>query len=99
MSPSIKLLRVIVDKHLSWMDNINLEENKFSKNPALLYKTKSFLDGKEVTSIYYSFLHAVLIMEISHGAVRLCQNQNDLPVNRGKQRTPTLFNSPRQLQN
>ena len=60
MSPSIKLLRVIVDKQLSWMDNINLEENKFSKNPALLYKTKSFLDGKEVTSIYYSFLRCCL---------------------------------------
>ena len=52
---SIKFLGILVDEHLSWIDHINILENKLSKNVGLLYKAKPFLNAKAMKSLYFSF--------------------------------------------
>ena len=56
-SSSIKFIGILVDEHLSWIDNINTLENKLSTNLGLLYKAKQFLN-KSMKSLYFSFFHS-----------------------------------------
>ena len=57
---SIKFLGIMIDENLSWNDHIQIIENKLSKNVGLLYKAKSFLSEKAITSIYFPFFHSYL---------------------------------------
>ena len=41
-SSSIKFLGLLVDKHLSWIDHINVLENKLSKKPRSITQIKTF---------------------------------------------------------
>ena len=45
-SASVKRMGVIVDKHLSQRNHINIVENKVSKNLGLLCKLKNYLNQK-----------------------------------------------------
>ena len=59
-SSSIKLLGVLVDENLTWIDHITLVENTLSRNLGLLHKAKIYLNIKSMVSLYYSFIHSYL---------------------------------------
>ena len=59
-SISIKSLGVIVDEHLNWKDQINVIENKLSKNWGLLQKAKQLLNAEAIKNLYFSFIHSYL---------------------------------------
>ena len=59
-SISIKSLGVIVDEHLNWKDQINVIENKLSKNWGLLQKAKQLLNAEAMKNLYFSFIHSYL---------------------------------------
>ena len=63
---SLKFLGVILDEHLTWKKHIQLIENKVSKNVGVLYKASKLINSKCLRSIYFSFIHAILAMQISH---------------------------------
>ena len=67
-SSSIKLLGVLVDENLTWIDHIALVENKLSKNLGLLHKAKNYLNKKSMVSLYYSFIHSYL----NYGNIAWC---------------------------
>ena len=54
-SSSIKFLSILVNEHLSWIDHINILENKLLKNLGLPHKAKPFLNAKAIKSLYFSF--------------------------------------------
>ena len=49
-----------MDEHLSWIDHINILENKVSKNLGFLYKAKPFLNARLMKSLYFSSFHSYL---------------------------------------
>ena len=59
-SSCIKFLEVVLGEHLNWKDQINVIENKLSKNLGLLHKAKQFLNAKAMKSLYFSFIHSYL---------------------------------------
>ena len=63
---SLKFLGVILDEHLTWKKHIQLIENKVSKNVGVLYKASKLINSKCLRSIYFSFIHSILTMQISH---------------------------------
>ena len=54
-SSSVKLLGVLVDENLTWIDHIALVENRLSKNLGLLHKAKNYVNKKSMVSLL--FLH------------------------------------------
>ena len=54
---SIKFLGVIIDENLTWKNNIEVVENKISKNIGVLYRASHLLDFKNLLKIYFSFIH------------------------------------------
>ena len=67
---SVKFLGVLLDEHLSWKEHIRYTENKIAKNIGLLYRAKPFLDKHSLLTLYYSYIHTFLIMQIYHGLVQ-----------------------------
>ena len=57
---SIKFLRVMLDKHLSWNDRIKTVENKLAKNIGFLNCASYFLNEHFLQTIYFSFIHSYL---------------------------------------
>ena len=51
-----KIERLSSVKFLGVMLDINLIENKFSKNVGLLHEAKQFLNAKAMKSLYFSFI-------------------------------------------
>ena len=58
--PSIKLLGVMLDERISWIDNAGTFENKLAKNICLLYRVSQFLKEDSLKSIYFSYNHSYL---------------------------------------
>ena len=58
--PSIKLLGVMLDERISWIDNAGTVENKIAKNICLLYRVSQFLKEDSLKSIYFSYIHSYL---------------------------------------
>ena len=52
---------VIFDKNLNWNEHLNTIENKVSRNIDILYKNKETINKKGLRSLYYSFIHKLLI--------------------------------------
>ena len=52
---------VIFDKNLNWNEHLSTIENKVSKNIDILYKNKETINKKGLRSLYYSFIHKLLI--------------------------------------
>ena len=57
---SIKFLRVMLDKHISWNDRIKTVENKLAKNIGFLNCASYFLNEHFLKTIYFSFIHSYL---------------------------------------
>ena len=55
-----KIERLSSAKFFGVMLDINLIENKFSKNVGLLHEAKQFLNAKAMKSLYFSFIHSYL---------------------------------------
>ena len=60
----------MLDENLSWKDHTKYIENKVTKNIGLLYRAKIFLDKNSLLTLYYSYIHTYLIMQIYPGAVQ-----------------------------
>ena len=58
--PSIKLLGVMLDERISWIDNAGTFENKIAKNICLLYRVSQFLKEDSLKSISFSYNHSYL---------------------------------------
>ena len=57
----LKSLDVILDEHLfSWKKDIQLIENKVSKNVRVFYKTSKLINSKCLRSMYFSFIHSYI---------------------------------------
>ena len=67
-SSSIKLLGLLVDENLTWIDHITLVENKLSKNVGLLHKAQNYLNKKSMVNLYYSLIHSYL----NYGNIARC---------------------------
>ena len=53
---SIKYLGVLIDKHLTWKEDITVIENKVSKNLGLLYRAKGVLASTALKNLCFSFI-------------------------------------------
>ena len=53
-------LGVLIDEKLSWKFHIKYIEGKISKNVAMLYRTKPFLNNESLKNLYFSFIHSYL---------------------------------------
>ena len=62
---SIKFLGVSLDKNLSWKPKIKYTENQISKNIALLFRARLFLNKKWLLSLYYLYIQGY----INYGSV------------------------------
>ena len=58
----------MVDEHLNWKDQINVTENKLSKNLGLLHKAKQFLNTKTMKSLIFHSFIAIRPMEMLYYA-------------------------------
>ena len=56
----IKFLGVILDKHISWMDNVRTVENKITENIGSLYRVRQFLNEESLKTVYLSYNHSYL---------------------------------------
>ena len=54
---SVKFQGVIIDQNLTWKNHIEVLENKFFRNIAVLYRASHLLDFKNLLKIYFSFIH------------------------------------------
>ena len=57
---SIKILGVMLDKHISWTDHVRTVENKIAKNIGLLYRVSQFLNEDSLKTVYFSYIHSYL---------------------------------------
>ena len=57
---SLMFLGVILDEHLTWKKDMQLIENKLSKDVGVLYKTSKLINCKCLRSIYFSFIHSYI---------------------------------------
>ena len=57
---SLMFLGVILFEHLAWKKQMQLIENKVSKNVGVLYKTGKLINSKCLQSIYFSFIHSYI---------------------------------------
>ena len=64
----MKLLGVLVDENITWVDHITTAENELSKNIGLLYKAKNYLNKKPLVNLYYSIIDSYL----NYGNVAWC---------------------------
>ena len=58
---SIKLLRVFLDQHLTWKEQVKLTENKIAKKHRyIIYNARPYLDKRRLLCLYYSCIHFYL---------------------------------------
>ena len=57
---SIKLLGVMMDEHISWIDNVGTVEDKIAKNVGLLYWVSQFLNEDSLKTVYFLYIHSYL---------------------------------------
>ncbi|MBY0581213.1 MAG: endonuclease/exonuclease/phosphatase family protein, partial [Rickettsiales bacterium] len=55
-----KFLGIFIDENLSWRPHINNISNKVAKSIGILYKSRDILNKKQLTELYYSFIHCHL---------------------------------------
>ena len=53
---SLKFLEVLLDKNVTWRENLKYIENKCSKNIGLLYKAKDHVNKKCLLHRYFSYV-------------------------------------------
>ena len=57
---TIKLLVVMMDEHISWIDDARTVENKIAKNIGFLYRVSQFLNEDSLKAVYFSYIHSYL---------------------------------------
>ena len=57
---SIKVLVVMLEEHISWIDHVKAIENKIAKNTGLLYCVSQFLNEDPLKTVYFSYIHSYL---------------------------------------
>ena len=57
---SIKLLGVMLDEHISWIDPVKTVENKIAKNVVLLYHVSQFLNEDYFKTVYFVYIYSYL---------------------------------------
>ena len=67
---SIKFLRVMLDKHISWIDHVRTVESKIAKNIGLLYHVRQFLNEDSLKTLYFSVLYPYILSTCSVGSVK-----------------------------
>ena len=55
---SIKVLGVMLGKHISWIDHVRTVENKIAKNIGLLYRVSQLLNEDSVKAVYFWYIHS-----------------------------------------
>ena len=56
----IKVLGVILEEHISWINHVKTAENKIAKNTGLLYCVSQFLNEGSLKTVYFSYNHSYL---------------------------------------
>ena len=54
---SINFLGLIIDENLTWINHIEVVENKIPKNIGVLYRASHLLNSKDLLKINFSFIH------------------------------------------
>ena len=57
---TVKLLVVMLDEQISWIDHTRTVENKIAKNIGLLYRVSQFLNEDSLKAVYFSYIHSYL---------------------------------------
>jgi len=57
---SVNFLGIQMDENLTWKNHIQIVENKISKNLAMLYKAKPFLNFDALKNLYFCFINTYL---------------------------------------
>ena len=68
-----KLLGVIIDRKLNWVDHIIYINNKIAKSIGILYKIRHFLDKQTLKNLYFTFVYPYLIY-----CIEIWGNTNDI---------------------
>ena len=55
-----KFLGVFLDENITWKAHIDYISTKISKSIGILYKSRKYLCKKDLTQLYYSFVHTYL---------------------------------------
>lgn len=55
-----KFLGVVLDENITWKQHIDYICSKISKINGVLYKSRSYLNKKTLTQLYYSFIHSYI---------------------------------------
>ena len=58
---STKLLGIIIDDQLKWLEHIQYIKNKVSKSVGILCKVQKYLDQLTLHNLYYTFVYQCLI--------------------------------------
>ena len=58
---STKLLGLIIDDQLKWLEHIQYIKNKVSKSVGVLCKVQHYLDQQTLLNLYYTFVYPYLI--------------------------------------
>ena len=56
-----KILGVIIDNKLKWLDHITFIKNKISKLIGIINKIRKFLNKKTLRNLYYTFVYPYLM--------------------------------------
>ena len=57
---SIKILGVMLDAYISWIDHVRTVENKIVKNIGLLFRVSQFLNEDSLKTVYFLYIHSYL---------------------------------------
>ena len=57
---STKILGVLLEEHISWIDPVRTIENKIAKNIGLLYHASQFLNEDSLKTVDFSYIHSYL---------------------------------------
>ena len=74
---SVKFQGVIIDQNLTWKNHIEVLENKFFRNIAVLYRASHLLDFKNLLKIYFPSFTFTSVMLILLGLVLLKINSRE----------------------
>ena len=57
---NIRFLGVLIDENLSWKHHIKNVRSKVFKSIGILYRTRDFIDKRNLYKLYYAFIHSYL---------------------------------------
>ena len=64
---STKILRVIIDKNITWKDHVNYVAVKVSRAIGMMVKAKKYLREEALLTLYYSLFILIWLIAITYG--------------------------------